>query len=428
MSILQKTHNEWCVNMRHRQMQLPGRICTDCLVCSSASTGKIVLACSLVLTVGTLYASPQTTAFDGRAKGRETVGQRLAADLTWTQTERDLRFQHMGQIFPVHKVRRSGRVRVLPSGTRLPLGNEFITGYMQKEHLAGVIVLQDGAIRAERYALGLSPSGRWTTFSVTKAVTDTLAGAAFQSGALRTLDGNVAEYLPEMRGSAYDGVSIRQLMTMTSGVHWNESYTSPTADNVLLYSTPVAAGLDPVVEYMRRLPRQFQPGTRWQYNTGETDLLGVLLRRATGRTLAEQLSRTIWQNAGMQRDATWIATASGPAGEEFGGSGLSATLRDLGRFGLWVLEGGHDAVAANWFEEATRQQVQAGRASYGYGWWPQHDGTYAALGIFGQSIFIDPKRHLVIVTVGNWPDATGPAHTAARTAFWQQVQAAADAP
>ncbi|MGI4854758.1 MAG: serine hydrolase domain-containing protein [Janthinobacterium lividum] len=300
---------------------------------------------------------------------------------------------------------------------------------MRSEHLAGVLVLQAGHIRAEEYALGFTSTARWTTFSVTKALTDTLAGVALQTGAVRSLDDGVTGYLPELRGSAYEGVTVRQLMTMTSGVRWNENYTSPTADNALLYSTPVAAELDPVVQYMRRLPREAGPGTRWQYNTGETDLLGVLLRRATGKTLAVQLSGSVWQSAGMQADATWVSTARGPAGEEFGGSGVSATLRDLGRFGQWVLEGGHGVVSPDWFAEATRSQVRAGTTSYGYGWWPQGtDGSFAALGIFGQSIFVDPKRQLVIVCVGDWAEATGAKHTAARAAYWRQVQAAADLP
>jgi CubicO group peptidase (beta-lactamase class C family) len=302
-----------------------------------------------------------------------------------------------------------------------------VAGYLAGERLAGVLVLQDGHVRAERYALGLTPSTRWTGFSVTKAMTDTLAGAALRGGALRSLEDNVTQYLPEMRGSAYDGVSVRQLMTMTTGVGWKENYTVPDADNVRLYTTPVAAGHNSTVEYMRGLPREVAPGTRWHYNTGETDLLGVLLRRATGKTLAEQLSAAVWSHAGMQQDATWIATDRGASGEEFGGSGLSATLRDFGRLGLWVMEGGGPTVPDGWFAEATRPQTQAGGAAYGYGWWPQPDGSFAALGIFGQSILIDPARKLVIVSLGDWPEATGAGHTKARAAFWAKVKAAVDA-
>ncbi|WP_052313248.1 serine hydrolase domain-containing protein [Terriglobus roseus] len=354
----------------------------------------------------------------------KSVGQRLADDLTWTVPQRDQRFAHMDRVFPAHIVRRGGPVKRLKHGAGL--SGVDVAAYMAAEHLAGVLVLQHGRVRAERYALGLTPGGHWTSFSMTKAVTDTLAGAALHNGALRSLGDDVTAYLPEMRGSAYDGVTIRQLMTMTSGVRWNENYTSADADNVRLYTTEAPPGKNSTVEYMRSLPREVAPGTRWHYNTGETDLLGVLLRRATGKTLAGQLSAAVWQHAGMEHDATWIATASGAAGEEFGGSGLSASLRDFGRLGLWVLDGGGATVPAGWLAEATTAQVKAGGAAYGYGWWPQPDGSFAALGIFGQSILIDAKRRLVIVTLGDWPEASGAAHSAARAAFWAKVKAAID--
>lgn len=336
----------------------------------------------------------------------------------------------MDRIFPVHTVARGGKVRPLWHGPRLPL-DDAIARYMKTEHLAGVLVLQRGRVRAERYGLGLTPATRWTSFSITKAVTDTLAGAALERGSLHSLDDDdVTRYLPEMRGSAYDGVTVRQLMTMTSGVRWHESYTSADADNVRLYTTPVLPGHNSTVEYMRTLPRASPPGSQWVYNTGETDLLGVLLHRATGKPLSRQLSEAVWRQAGMEYNATWIATAPGKDGEEFGGSGLSATLRDFGRFGQWVLEGGHGAVAPGWFAEATRAQVRAGDAGYGYGWWPQSisgdkpGSSFAALGIFGQSIFVDPQRQLVVVTLGNWNTPTGSDHSAARAAFWQRVKAA----
>jgi CubicO group peptidase (beta-lactamase class C family) len=358
--------------------------------------------------------------------GTPSVGQRLAADLTWTQPQRDTRFVHMERQFPVHVVRRGGPVKALLTGKPL-LTDADVAAYMQAEHLAGVLILQNGMVRNEQYGLGLTPAGHWTSFSMTKAVTDTLAGAALHQGSLHSLDDNVTAYLPEMKGSAYDGVSVRQLMTMTSGVGWKEDYTSTDADNVRLYITPVAPGKNSTVEYMRTLSRAAAPRSVWHYNTGETDLLGVLLRRATGKTLAEQLSAAVWSNAGMEQDAYWIANDAGPAGEEFGGSGLSATLRDYGRFGLWVLEGGKGKVPNGWFAKATRPQVKAGNAAYGYGWWPQQDGSFAALGIFGQSMWIDPSRGLVVVTLGDWNTATGAEHSKARAAFWQQVQKAADA-
>lgn len=354
-----------------------------------------------------------------------SVGERLAADLTWTQAERDVRFRRMETLFPVHRIRRGRRLRALPAGpVLLPPGD--VQGFLQNEHMAGVLVLVDGRVRNEAYGLGLTRAGHWTSFSVSKAVTDTLAGVAIRNGSVHSLTDPVTAYLPEMRGSAYEGVTVRQLMTMTSGVRWNENYTTADADNVRLYTTPVASGLNSTIEYMRRLPREAAPGTRWKYNTGETDLLGVLLQRAAGRSLSEQLRTAVWAKAGMERDATWITSSEGPAGQEFGGSGLSATLRDFGRLGLWVLRGGDGAVAPRWFAEAGSSQVKAGGAAYGYGWWPQKDGSFAALGIFGQSILVDPSRHLVVVMLGDWDAAGGAAHSRARVSFWESVKGAVD--
>jgi CubicO group peptidase (beta-lactamase class C family) len=361
-------------------------------------------------------------------RGNETsVGVRLAADLNWTQAERDNRFAHMESEFPVHVVSADHKIHPLRSGAPLILPPGTISNYMRSEHLAGLLVLQDGRILAEQYELGLTRTGRWTSFSVTKAITDTLVGIALQRGTIKSLDDKVTRYIPEMRESAYNDVTVRQLITMTSGVRWNENYTTPDADNVLLYTSIPPAGQNQIVEYMRRLPRESAPGSHWVYNTGETDLVGVLLRRATGLSLAQQLSQSVWQPYGMERDATWISTDAGVEGEEFGGSGLSASLRDFGRFGQWVLEDGHGAVQPDWFAIVSRSQVDtASGRGYGYGWWPQEDGSFAALGIFGQSILLDPKRKLVIVTLGSWTEATGAAHSAARTEFWRRVKAAVD--
>ncbi|MFT4111604.1 serine hydrolase domain-containing protein [Silvibacterium sp.] len=361
-----------------------------------------------------------------------SVGQRLAADLTWTQAQRDERFGHMDQVFPVHIAHRQGKVHALPEGRALHLRDGVVSDYMDREHLAGLLVLQDGRVRLQRYGLGADAETRWTGFSMTKSVTDTLVGVALHRGKIHSLSDPVTLYLPELRGSAYEGVTVLQVMTMTTGVRWHEDYTTTDADNVRLYTQTPPRGENSTLAYMSTLPRAAAPGSVWNYNTGETDLLGVLLRRVTGQSLAEQLSSAVWQHAGMERDATWIATADGADGEEFGGSGLSATLRDWGRLALWAMAGGEGAVDRGWFAEATRTQIEAGKSAYGYGWWPQKDasgafdGSFAALGLFGQSILIDPKRQLVIVALGDWAQATGGEHSASRAAFWREVQGAID--
>lgn len=357
----------------------------------------------------------------------QTLGQRLAADLTWTQREREVRFAHMDRIFSSNIVRAGSRVRRLPKGRTLPVAvdGQDLQMVMRRDRLAGVLVLQHGAIRLERYELGTTAQTRWTSFSVAKSMTSTLVGAVVQRGAIGSVDDAVTRYVPELTGSAYDGVTVRQLLTMTTGVRWVEDYTAADSDNVRLYASPAAPGGDAVVDYMRRLPRAHEPGTVWNYNTGEADLAGVVVRRATGQTLSDLLSAAVWRPFGMEHNATWIAEG----GREFGGSGVSATLRDYGRFGLFALGGGTGAVPTGWFAEATRTAMPIGEPGrgYGMGWWTFADGSYAALGIFGQSILIDPRRDAVVVLLGAWPQATGAALVTTRNAVWQSVQQALDA-
>ncbi len=356
----------------------------------------------------------------------KTVGQRLAEDLQWSQAEREARFAHMDRLFPVNRIAHGAKVYPLPNGKPLTLSvnGESLQALMQRDRLAGVLVLQDGKVRLESYALGADRSTRWTSFSMTKSVTSTLVGIALRDGSIHGVDDPVTQYLPEMRGSAYDGVTIRQLLTMTSGVRWVEDYDAPDSDNVRLYSTPVQRGKDTVTEYMRHLPRESAPGTHWVYKTGETDLTGALVRRATGQSLSQLVQQRIWQRFGMESDAYWIAEN----GKEYGGSGISATLRDWGRLGELVRLGGKGIATEGWFVDATRTQQPIGQAGrgYGYQWWTYDDGSYAALGIFGQSMLIDPARKLVIVTLGAWPKASSANLVADRTALWQAARAACD--
>jgi CubicO group peptidase (beta-lactamase class C family) len=185
---------------------------------------------------------------------------------------------------------------------------------------------------------------------------------------------------------------------------------------------------------MRKLPRAHPPGEVWHYNTGETNLIGVLVSSATKRPLSAYLQEKIWQPAGMEAEATWLL---GATGHEIAGCCLQAATRDFARFGLFVLNGGRpnglangaQIVPADWFAQATTKQKDIGEPGHGYGfqWWTYDDGSVAAQGIFGQGIFIDPKRHLVIASNANWPRADEGPEPAAREAFYKQVQAAIDA-
>lgn len=331
--------------------------------------------------------------------------------LFWTPAQQRIGYRNIEKIFPTRTVKRGAKVAPLPTdAAKLAVsyqyqGEEWNTDkFMRANNVAGLLVIQHGKIMLERYGLGQTAHDRWTSFSVGKSVTSTLIGAAIKDGYIKGLDAVITDYIPGLKGSAYDGVTVRQLLTMTSGVKWNEDYADPQSDvNQFALGEPGPEGENPIVGYMKKLPREAPPGSKWVYKTGESDLMGVLLSRATHKHPADYLSEKIWSKYGMERDAVWMLDR---AGEELGGCCLSMTLRDYGRFGQFFMRGGKingvSILPEGWVAEATRAQVP----KYGFQWWVlQGDGSYDAQGIFGQAIHVDPKQDLVIVTSSAWPSA-----------------------
>ena len=350
--------------------------------------------------------------------------------LFWTQDQRDNGFRALEKLATVRNIAAGGPVHAFGQGTPIKLDQD-IDAYMARQRNAGLLIIQDGKVRFEQYALGYEPEGRWTSFSVAKSFTSTMVGAAVKDGYIKSLDDKVTQYIPTLRGSVYDDVTVRQLLTMTSGVKWNEDYADPKSDVAQFALQKPVPGEDITVSYMKKLTREAPAGTKWVYKTGETNLIGVLVSSATGKKLGEYLSEKIWKPYGMEADAFWIL---GDTGHEISGCCLSARLRDYARFGQFVMDGGMAAgtrvVPDDWFAQATTKQAdiaQPGRG-YGYQWWTNDDGSYAAQGIFGQGIFIDPKRKLIIASNGNWPKATDPEGVGEeRERFYKAVQAAVDA-
>ena len=254
-----------------------------------------------------------------------------------------------------------------------------------------------------------------------------------EDGAITSLADPLTEYLPGLTGPAYDGVTVRQLLTMTSGAAWNEDYADPSSDVAKIKTEPSVDRSDPIVAYMTRLERDAEPGETFHYNTGETHLVGSLVRAATGKTLADYLSEKIWTPYGMEHDATWMLDTSG---REQAGCCLSATLRDFGRFGMFFLNGaeidGKPIVPEGWVALATttteaaqdsEEMVAYPQSGYGFMWWTTDGPGYQALGIFGQTIHINPELDLVIVTQSAWPTALSGLELEAP--FMKAVEAAA---
>ena len=341
-------------------------------------------------------------------------------------------YRRIEDSYPTRVVKRGAKVH------RLPVASEQIrpriswrgttyddaSAFMQAARFSGVLVIRNGEIVLEQYAFDRKPDDRWTSFSVAKSVTAVLLGAALQDGYIKSLDEPVTKYVPQLSGSGYDGVNIRQLITMTSGVKWNEDYADPNSDVARASAWPGEPGMNPLVSYMRRLSREAEPGTKFVYKTGETDMAGLLVANAVGKPLAQYLSEKIWRPYGMERDAIWMLDRGGA---ERGGCCMSMTLRDYGRLGLFMLEGGKAAgkpIIPQWYlEEATTDQIQPpAEGKYGYFWWIRDEGGYDAQGIFGQQIRIVPKDNLVIVVNAAFPKATDKELTQAHSALFQGVR------
>ncbi|MEH6661995.1 MAG: serine hydrolase [Parasphingorhabdus sp.] len=359
--------------------------------------------------------------------------------LFWTQDQRDNAFRQMEVLTTTRTIEAGDTIREIPAGEPLPAilpaadGTDSagisIDDYMADQRLAGLVVLQDGKVRLEEYRMDFTKDDRWTSFSVAKSLVSTLVGAAIKDGFIKSLDDPLTTYIPELKGSGYDGVTVEQLLTMTSGVKWNEDYEDKNSDVARFNTTKSKDGVDPVILYMKTLVNEAEPGTRWQYNTGETNLIGVLVAKATGQTLSEYLSEKVWKPYGMAENAVWILN---DGGKEIGGCCISATTRDFALFGQFAMNGGKigdtSVVPDGWYEKAGTKQADIGvpGAGYGYQWWTFDDGSFAAQGIFGQGIFVDPKRKLVIAGNGNWPRATPDDKKAGRDAFYRAVQAYLD--
>lgn len=332
--------------------------------------------------------------------------------LFWSFEQKVAGFRNMEQISWARVVPADENVYPLPRNDT-DLGSlEFshdneawtIDKYVEQQKIAGLIVVKDGAIVYERYELGNTEESRWISYSVAKSVTSLLVGAAINDGHIEDVDEIVSDYLPRLNGSSYDKSSIRNVLQMSSGVEWTEDYADPDSD---INTSPWATLA--VYEYLRGKPRASEPGTVFNYNTAETNVVGDIVRSAVGNNLSTYLSEKIWKPFGMEHDAFWVLTE--PGGGEFGGSSLCATLRDYARIGLFamsngVLSDGTAVLPGDWMRESTTPSQ--GYAGYGYLWWLRDNNSYAARGIFGQQIYVDPDINVVIAMHSARDDASNP--------------------
>jgi CubicO group peptidase (beta-lactamase class C family) len=330
----------------------------------------------------------------------------------------------------VRVIRRGDALRPLPpharsledltfeaSGARLS-----ISDLMVRRRTAGLLVLKHGEIALERYGMGNVAESWWTGMSVAKSITATLVGAALHDGAIGSLDDHCERYLPRLRGSAYEGVTIRNLLRMCSGVAWREDNDADGRSEVYrLGKAMVSRRSGSVLDLLCKLPRAQPQGGVFNYSTGESCLIAALVVAATGRPLADYSAEKIWKPAGMEADGHWQLESED--GLELGGFGVSARLRDFGRFGQLVLEdgeafNGRRVLPPGWRDLAGQPDsaptafgrlMPGSPAGYGYHWWAVpplpggvNNGAFSANGAFGQYIFVNPAEQVVAAIQSAW--------------------------
>jgi CubicO group peptidase (beta-lactamase class C family) len=345
--------------------------------------------------------------------------------LTWTGDDQIIAYRNLDKLLPTRLVPAGDYTLELPDESRdfsnfryEVEGESFaLDDFLDHNEVAGLLILKDGDIHLERYGFGNTEDSRWVTYSMAKSVVSMLTGAALKDGYIRSLDDKVTDYLPHLKGSSYDDVSVRNVLQMASGVEWNEDYADPKSD-----VSNIPTDLLEMFEFLGSKKRVAAPGEVFSYNTAETNLAGAVLRAAIGNNLANYMTDKIWQPFGMEADANWLLHGQG--GGERGGCCISATLRDYGRLGLFALGNGtlpdgSQVLPENWMEEATAPSKASD--GYGYLWWLEAEGVYRAAGIYGQGIYINPAKDLVVVTLGAWNTAVGQDYGRHRDGFFAAV-------
>ncbi len=342
--------------------------------------------------------------------------------LFWTPEQQLAGFPNYDRIFETRAIPAGSDPFPLPRRLRDFSGLSYkveersydLEAFLEHNRVAGLLVLKEGSIVLEEYRLGHRPETLWVSYSVAKSVVSLLIGAAIRDGYIKGIGEPVTQYLPVLRGTSYEGVTIGHVLQMASGVEWNEDYTDPAAD----VSLEIGMTNQERLSFLSSKKRLVDPGVRFNYNTGETHLAGAVLGAAIGNHLATYLGSKIWQPFGMEHDANWRLVE--PGGAEHGGCCISATLRDYGRLGMFALRAGtlrngDQTLPPGWMDAS--KAPSAGNPGYGYLWWLGDGQSYAARGIFGQGIFIDPSDNVVIVTHSAWPVPTGTEFSAHRDAL-----------
>jgi CubicO group peptidase (beta-lactamase class C family) len=322
-------------------------------------------------------------------------------------------FSHIDEILPHNSLSKAASPLPLTAAAgETKLGYRFenqswtLDDFLAHQRVTGLLVIKDGAVLFERYQYDRKPEDRFISHSMAKSIVSIAVGMALAEGRIASLDDLVSKYVPKLAGSAYGETTIRSALRMASGVRFSEAYDGK--DDLTRFV--IARSRDGSIAALREFQtREAEQGTRFHYASSETVVLAVLLREVTGTTLSEYLTARLWQPMGAEADATWIRSTDGI---ESGFGNFNATLRDYGRLGILLANdgtvGGKQVVpkdylldATDWHRQPPAFQPRKATPYFGYGYqfwlFPGEKRRFALLGVYGQSIFVDPELKLVMV-------------------------------
>ena len=395
---------------------------------------------AVVMSFLLLAACPPATGveLDAELLGK-SAGYPIGTPANWFFDERVRvgSFSNLDKVLSHNVLPKSAIERALPNAAGVfNLTYQFqnqtsdIERFLEHQRITGLLIIKDGRVLVERYQYGRKASDRFVSHSIAKSIVSLAVGFALAEGKIASLDDKVAKYVTELGGVPYGDASIRNTLRMSSGVKFNEVYDGK--DDLARF-----AGLRRAQGSIAALRgftiQETAAGSRFKYASSETVVLGTLIRAVTGETISRYLTTRLWQPMGAESDATWI---KGADGLETASGSFNAVLRDYGRLGMLLADDGKvdgtQILPAAYLLEATdwHRQPEAfapRRATpyfgYGYQFWtyPGERRRFALLGVYGQSIFVDPGLKLVMVITAAAKNATVGKETfaAERDAVWR---------
>ena len=384
-----------------------------CIDVVRGSVGLLIFLASFLFVAGA-FAAPDEEAL-GKAEGYPVCPR----SPQWETRCLVGSMSHYDQVFPARTVAAGAKTRPLMRSETEPAirymyqsQSRGLADYLARNRTTGLLILKGDTILVERYQYDRKPEQRMVSHSMAKTIVAMLVGVALSEGKIQSIDDPSEKYVSELKGTPYGQTALRHLLSMSSGVQFAEGYTGNSGLATLFRLSALGESDGGPATVMPFRTRERAPGERFHYSSAETQVLGLVVRAATGKPLAEYLSEKIWQPMGAEADASWIIDKGG---YEVAYIGVNVRLRDYARLGMLLGNDGaldgRPIIPASWVREATTPpaaQFQPGQMSpffgYGYQTWilSGNQRQFVLRGLRGQAVFVDPKSKLVMV------------HTAAR--------------